>query len=275
MKLKYTAAGEHGRRKVAHSFTEPMTYRAELFEMGWARQTRAGAFAAVIGSDDVSRHYPAPILEQLGDKPPGPIMNILRRAGINVGAIRVSGSRSLGLHHEHSDWDLLVPIAPDKLPGVRTELLKAVEERALEIPTTSGTWKLLDRLFPGGHESLLAEHRFIETVQSDGSSVALMFVPPTSSWPLFDSLCEPLGRGCFHGIVIDATHAAYKRSLYRLRTESMGELEVVCYHKLANLLREGDRVSVRGWLTTCGKARRLIQMLVVPDNIVWHSKGGS
>jgi hypothetical protein len=143
----------------------------------------------------------------------------------------------------------------------------------LEIPTTSSTWKLLSRLFPGGQAALLAEHRFIDTVLSGGSSVALIFVPIEASTTLLDGTWQPLGRHYHYGVVVEATHAGFKRATYRLHAESMGELEVICYHKASNLLRAGDRVAVRGWLLGRGEERRLIQMLLIPDNIVWHGKG--
>ncbi len=75
-----------------------------------------------------------------------------------------------------------------------------------------------------------------------------------------------------HGTVVEATHAPYKRAFFMLRTQSLGDIEVVCYHKAANLLMAGDKVSLRGWMLRDGRVLRLVQMLSVPDNIVWHQK---
>jgi cytidine deaminase len=273
-KLKYTAPGPQGRRKIAHSFTEPLQYQAELAETPWSRSTPTDD-AAVAGPADVARWYPALPLTGLPDRPPGPVLDLLREGGADVEAVRVTGSRCLGLHHARSDWDLVVPVPVASLRVVRERLLGAVRRREMSIPDTSGSWKLLAALFPGGQRALLEEGRFVDTVHSAGSPVALIFVPPEPPPPLLEGGWEPLGRACLHGTVTDASQAPYKRGVYRLRTEACGELQVVCFHKAANLLREGDRVAVRGWLVASGPARRLVQMLPVPDNILWHDKAKS
>jgi cytidine deaminase len=270
VKIKYAPLGEKGRRKVSHSFTEPLKYQADLHELGWARATATGAVAAVVRPADLQRWLPALPLADVGDRLPGPLLDILGRAGVDLAAIRVTGSRSLGLQHAESDWDLVVPVAPERLPHVRAALFAAMRDGGLKVPTTSGTWKLLDRLFPGGRQALLDQQRFIDTVLSERVPVALILVPPGTPGPLLDESWKSRGRGLFQGRVVAAVQAAYKRARYVLETREVGQLDVVCYHKTANLLREGDRVAVRGWLMSSGQALQLIQILPIPDNIVWH-----
>jgi len=123
----------------------------------------------------------------------------------------------------------------------------------------------------GGRQALLDGRRFIDTVCSDRTPVALIFVPTEAPAPMLGDLWQSQGRGLFHGRVVEADHAAYKRAVYRLDTGEAGRVEVVCYHKTANLLQDGDRVACRGWLVRSGANLRLIQMLPIPDNIVWHA----
>ena len=76
VKVKYTPHGEGGRRKIAHSFTDPLRYQAELHAHGWARETRMGAIACIARSEDVSARLPALPLEAIGDKIPGSLLEV-------------------------------------------------------------------------------------------------------------------------------------------------------------------------------------------------------
>jgi len=269
VKVKYAPPTDQGRRKVAHSFTAPLQYQGELQELGCDRPTPFGARAAVVGMNDITGILPALPLDQAADAIPGPILDILARAGVDRPFIRITGSRAIGLQSDGSDWDLVVPVAEAGLVRLRETLFDAAQRNELTIPPASGTWRLLDRLFPGGAQAIVAERRFIDTVQSGGASVALIFVPLETSGPLLEPGWQPAGRGLFHGTVTAAGRAAYKRAEYVLETAGVGPIRVSCYHKAANLIRRGDVLSIRGWLLRRDQELRLIQLLSVPDNIVW------
>ncbi len=171
VKIKYAPRDDRGRRKVAHSFTEPFRYQRELQELGWARHTLVGE-AAAIGPDDISGWFPTKPLRDIGDHLPNPLPEILMTAGVNLDAIRVTGSRAYGLERSGSDWDLVLSEPPERIKVVRDRLLDAVAAGHIGIPSNSGTWRLLDRLFPGGRAAIVAERRFIDTVLSGEKSVA-------------------------------------------------------------------------------------------------------
>lgn len=267
VKLKYAPA-DGGLRKLAHSFTEPLRYQKELHDLGWIRQARCGARAAVIEASDVSTVFKGLQLGVDCGEPPGPLMDILCDVGVDKSAIRVSGSRAIGLQHAGSDWDLVVPIEENRVPIIRERLAAAVEKGTLAVPPLSGTWKLLDRIFPGGREAALLGRRFADTLLSGGASVTLMFVPPQPSRVCVDSDWLASGRAVLHGKVLQASRTAYKRAEYELK-DAEGTIRVTCYHKAANLLRKGDVISVGGWLLRREDERRLIQFLPQPDRIVW------
>lgn len=267
VKIKY-APFEGGMRKVAHSFTDPLHYQGELYDLGWNRRAKCGIWATVIEASDVSAVFKALRLGVEVGEPPGPLMGLLRDTGVDVAAIRVTGSRAIGLQHTGSDWDLVVPVEVKQLPLIRQRLAAAVEKGTLAVPPSSGTWRLLDRLFPGGREAALRSGRFVDTLLSGGASVAMMFVPNQPTGVCIGPDWLPSGRTVLHGKVLQASCAAYKRAEYQLE-DAEGAVAVTCYHKLANLLRAGDIISVGGWLLRRGNERRLIQILPEPDRILW------
>jgi len=271
-KLKYSSPIDGSRKKVAHSFTESLKYQAELFELGWARPTRLGATACVIRPEDIAERLPAIALDEIQGSMPALLLKLLSRAGVRDSSVRVTGSRALDLQHQGSDWDLVVLVSPEQIQQVRMILGAAVTNGQLQIPSTSGTWKFLDRLFPGGRNALISERRFLDTVRCGETSVALIFTADGLLTELLDDSWEPRGRSAIHGIVIDDTRAAYKRSVYLLQTQSHGLVEVVCFHKAANVLRAGDIISVRGWMLQNEHSTRLVQMQPSQDNIAWFPK---
>lgn len=267
VKLKYAPANG-GLRKVAHAFTQPLRYQEELHDLGWLRLTRCGLRLPVIAESDASLVFKALRLSAEVGEPPGPLLDILRDGGVDVAAMRVSGSRAIGIQHAHSDWDLVVPVDEHRLPSIRERLASAVEKGTLAVPPWSGTWKLLDRIFPGGGEAALRGRRFADTLLSGGATVALLFVPPQPTGVCVGLGWFESGRVELHGKVLQASRSAYKRAEYELE-DAEGSISVTCYHKAANLLRSCDIISACGWLLRRGKERRLIQFFSEPDRILW------
>lgn len=265
-KVKYAPPGPAGRRKLPHSFTDPLRYQQELHALGWDRDTGVGGRAAVVGPDDMLSVLPALPLAALPPVP-GPVLTVLARAGVDPSSVRVTGSRAVGLQHAGSDRDLVVPADGPTVGRARTALLDAVGRGELAVPPASGNWRLLDRLFPGGRDAILRGRRYLDTVQSGGVSVALLF---TGAGGLcLDAGWRPAGRAALTGTVRDAAAAGLKRAGYVVDDERSGEVRVVCYHKSANLLRAGDVVTARGWLVRRGEDRLLVQLLPQPDGIAW------
>lgn len=273
VKIKYAPPTKDGRRKVSNSFTEAIRYEGELYEMGWTRRTRLGAKAAFVGASDIKERLPSQPLDALDETLPNSLLRLFHMVGIALSDIKVTGSRAIGLHHARSDWDIVVTISPDQIECLRDAFAKAVSIGKLEIPNTSGTWHLLDRLLPKGRAAIIDERRFLETIRVEGCSVAMILVPPDPPTILLDDSWESLGRMQFHGIVVSAEQAAYKRAIYTLDIGEGTPLEVVSYSKAAHLLKTGDRIAVRGWGMHRDQVRRLVQIQPFRDNIVWLAKG--
>jgi hypothetical protein len=155
------------------------------------------------------------------------------------------------------------------LPVLREILFEALAAGELAIPTQSGTWKLLDQWFPGGRNALLTDRRFLDTFECQGTRVALLLVPPLPPAPLLTPDWQSLGRVLCQGQVVESARAGDKRAEDTLAAPA-GPVEVVCYHKGANLLRTGDQVALAGWGLQRGKQRRILQILPVPDGITWY-----
>jgi len=267
VKLKYAPCNGY-LRKMAHSFTEPVRYIGELYDLGWFGLSNCGIRASIIDKSNISAIFKSSsILEKVGH-PPGPLIGILQNAGVKEEAIRVTGSRALGIQRAVSDWDLIVPVDPSRLSVVRSALTDAVELGVLAIPPASGTWKLLDGIFPGGRQAILAGRRYADTLISFGTSVAMIFVPTGPVDVCIGPGWIVSGRISIHGKIISASQAAYKRSQFTIEDQE-GQVHVTCYHKAAGLLRAGDVVSICGWFLRRGNERRLIQILPQPDRILW------
>lgn len=270
VKVKYVHEQSGGYRKVGHSFSEPLQYYAELQALGLSRPTRAGFDAPVYDRQELESILAAPRAGARESEFPAELSSLLEQVGIDAGLVRITGSRGIGLEQDGSDWDLIVPIHYGSVPAIRERLAGELQAGRIAIPESSGSWRLLGKIFPGGIPQIVASRRFLETFRLGDVSVALIFVPHDDVAPLVTPGSKPLGRACLYGTVVDAGRAMFKRAEYRLQTHEHGEVRTICYYKLANLLRSGDRVSVRGWLTEQDGEMILIQTLAMPDNIVWH-----
>ncbi len=270
-KIKYAPDGGGKYRKLEHSFADPHRYEEELVRLGWARPLPFGGVACVLHRSEMGRILP---LKGTGDFHADALAEIegaLRQAGVGAGRVLVSGSRAIGLQGQRSDWDLVIRATPQEVARVRAVMLDRVRDGGWECPADSGTWSVLDRAFPGGRAAVISQGRFLETLSLGGVRFALMFVPLSEAVPCLDASWWPTGRAEMAGVVSEAASAAYKRAYFRLRGAGGTEFEVVSYHKLANLVREGDRVVVTGWGMQKGDARRLVQISSQADRVIWQT----
>lgn len=272
VKIKYIRDGSGGCRKVAHSFSQPLQYQAELYAAGLHRPTFAGFDAAVYSGQEIEGVIPSPHAAGADCQLPADVRGLLERVGVDAASIRVTGSRGIGLEHEGSDWDLIVPVEPSAVANIRERLVRELNAGRIVIPESSGSWKALNKVFPGGIAAIIKDRRFIETFRVGSASVALIFVPREEPSSLVSEGCQPLGRACLFGEVLEASQTPFKRAEYVLDTAEHGHVRVVCYYKLANLIQTGDRLAVRGWLVQQDGAKLLLQMLPMPDNIMWHNR---
>jgi len=267
-KIKYAPPQEGFRRKLAHSFTESIRYESELIESGWARPTGFGPLACLLSAEDMTGIYPSRLQS---DSLPAlaPVLDVTSAAGIPPDRITVTGSRALGIATPDSDFDLLIQASPEEIEALRHSVLSLVSLGKATIPELSGTWKLLSQAFPGGATSILSQYRFAETFALGSLRVAVILTPTVTQPPVLTGKFQFLGHKAIHGKVIAAAYAPYKRATFLLRESDGREVSVYSYHKLANLVREGDKLALRGWEVETGGRHCLIQLALHRDNVVW------
>jgi len=172
LKVKYAPAGGGLVRKVAHSFTEPLAYERELADLGRGGPAFFGGPAVVAPVAGPAARWPT-LPGAAADLPPG-FRVCLEAVGVAEEDVRVGGSLALGVPRAGSDRDLVIRLTADAVPRLRRRLAEAVEAGRAVVPERSGSWRLLDGLFPGGRAALLRSRRFVDTVAFDGLSLALI-----------------------------------------------------------------------------------------------------
>ena len=269
--IKYLKRSPAVYEKLPDVFGAPDRYRQTVS----AHQARSvpsvgpfGAEASILSTNDMVGTVPSRALSEWQFPLPW-LLREFDAAGINVDKIRVSGSRGHGLWRSESDWDMILAASPDQIRALRKRMTRAIEDGRLTVPKESGTWRLFGSQFPGGRETILKEGRFAETVECDGVKVVMIFVPDWQQNPVWDASWS-MTRGIIHGVVSDQSMSGYLRASAILMSDSGDPVEFIATHKLANLLKNGDRVSAEGWVLTNGSRTRLLQFYRDTDSIRWH-----
>ncbi|NLF15866.1 MAG: hypothetical protein GX595_01215 [Lentisphaerae bacterium] len=261
-------------RKIAHAFAEASRYEPDLEELGLARPAPWGGMTHLYHTHECRAVLPClPVHDTAAEICPE-FAAVLAEAGLGHDALRVTGSRGLGLARAGSDWDVVVRALPGQIATLREAIGAAITAGRCRVPSSSTTWSLLGRLLPGGAERLLTECRFADTFQAGDVKIALIMVPPNESdaVPIMGPDAYPLGRHACHGVVVAADQAPYKRACWSVADEvSGGVLNVATLHKAANVLRAGDRVSASGWRLRSAAGETLVQISPLTEPIVWHA----
>lgn len=265
VKIKYQPKAEGFWHKLSHSFTESMAYERELLSVNGLERAPCGAPVACIRTGQIERVYPT---TPVGDLPPV-LSRGVENAGLSPANVRLGGSRSTGMNEPGSDVDLVVRAWPAQAATLRRHLATALLAGTVTIPASSGTWRMLNDLYPGGRSGILAAHAFAETFEEQGRAYALMLCPPQAAVPIHGSDSCFEGHGAVQGHVIDASLALQKRASILLRQADGSQCEVVSFHKAANLIRNGDRVAARGWRVRDQDRLLLLQFHPHRDNLVW------
>lgn len=271
-KIKYAERPDGLWDKLPHAFTEAAAYRRELADLRRAAPGLPGlaTVPANVGEKSKVRfRNPVPLpreeAELFGRE-------LFAPAGIDAGVgVLLTGSRALGMDRPGSDWDLVVRAAPEAVAALRVRVAELVAAGKAAVPEESGSVRLLRTSFPGGIDRLLAEGRWADTFTFSGRRVSLLFVPAGNPGPAFPAMPRAAGRECVGGRIEDASGSPFKRSESLLRTEDGRLLRLLCYHKLGNLLKVGDRVVASGILCRrCGGAPdTLLLANLFTDKLVW------
>ena len=168
-----------------------------------------------------------------------------------------------------SDFDLVVRADPTQAAALRSRLTSALLEGKLTIPQSSGTWRVLAALYPGGREGILANGAFAETFEEAGRIIALMILPTEPMTTVHGDTARFMGLSTFSGQVQESSRSCFKRSCFTVACTDGGLIEVTSYHKAANLVREGDHVALQGWQVEDQRRKILLQFHSHRENIVW------
>jgi cytidine deaminase len=265
VKLKYIRSGDSW-IKLPHAFSQGHAYHALCHESGLLRDTGFGALAVLADCDRIARVLPMP---SAADTLPPLLVDLIRRAEIPDTSLFISGSCSIGLSQANSDLDLIARVTVQQCRNWRKIAATAMDQGLISIPEKSGTWKLLDAMFPGGKSSILKEGRFLETFEIQGLSVVLVFTPPQNGPPAFPDNCKPMGFMAIAGTVIDCTNACYKRSVSIIECLDGSRWTITSYLKPANLLCPGDRIAACGQGLQADGHLHLALWRAHCDRIVW------
>lgn len=265
VKLKHRPAPEGSWHKLPHAFSEPMDYARCICGFEGMIPAPCGAPNVCVPCGVITTRFPA---RPVGLLPPV-FGRCLQEAGIPASAVRVTGSRATGMSVEGSDHDLVVRCSVGQAQHLRGLLAQALRSGALTVPPQSGTWRVLDRLFPGGRAAIVEGGRFAETFQEGDVRVALMLCFDGPCRVVHGTEVSPIGHDAVAGEVVCSERAAFKRAEFTLRLAEGGTCRVVSYHKAANLVCTGDFVAARGWMVREGDELLMIQFYRHLDNIVW------
>jgi len=244
LKLKYV-----GDAKARHSFTEYALYTQQLLDNAVPTRLPWNDPALILEWSDIQEVIPRVPLARYPLAAFRELLDMFAVVGIFAEDVFLTGSWATGMANINSDWDIIVRGDPERIAAVRLALSSTIlEGRLLSKATTSHTVAFLERHF-GPYDQLLAEGRFADTFVLNCPDVprrvSLIFQRPTDL-----PACTPLVgvrdvqqlRLC--GTVTDCTRAAYKPGVYDLQLASGNHVSVECWHKLAVLLKPGDRVDV-------------------------------
>jgi cytidine deaminase len=277
LKVKYDAStpATEGKKaaKLAHSFTQYDQYLSQIEYLGLSEIQPWGSSACVIDWKEIEGIKPLMPIASVGLEKLRPLLSIFGDNGIPLSTLAVTGSWACGLHDAGSDIDIIITIDPDSLKKLRIELSKAVTMGDLLIPNESNTWRKLVSTF-GNAMELVRQGRFVETftVQNNNfkTRCSLIYVRPIEkNVPVI--CCDSVfsGEYTINCTVTDTLEANYKSAYYKVNSETMGTVHVRCWHKLAGLLRVGDKISISGAMFKENGQTKLFQVDPDRHKIVW------
>lgn len=252
VKFKYERMADGRWLKLPHAFTESAAYLRYIADSRSGSDTFNGLATLKFSSREQSLPFKHPV-PLPGDQLRIFADELFSPAGIDVAAsVFVTGSRMTGLSTAASDWDLCVAATPQQIDALRARVVALAAEGRVTFPDKSRSWKLIKDTFPGGvadgGERIHTEHRYAESFCLGGAPISFLFVHPYSAEDdfAFPTSFTAVGRALLAGRVIDASHAPYKRSESVVETSDKRRVRLLCYHKMANLLKDGDIIAATG-----------------------------
>jgi len=265
IKIKYRQLADGTWIKLPSALAEPTLYERELYEFDGLSSVPCGAPVACVHNNDIIGVFSALPRPDL----PPILARCLKDSDISLDQVFLGGSRSTGMNQRNSDVDLVLRVHASQANSLRGHLTCALIRGTIQIPPNSGTWKILEMVFPGGKSAVLKKEIFAETIQENEQSYSLMLCPFDPELPTHGKNSIFHGHTALEGTVVDATRSFYKRSSFTLKQDNGKNCQVISYHKVANLVSEGDRLALRGWMVEDNGNHILLQFNLRRDNIVW------
>jgi cytidine deaminase len=269
VKIKYYK-NRNGWVKVPHAFTEPFDYINCFNNWRLKPSEEFGQSVCLVAKTDIEAIGHSTLqLEYL----PKIFGDMINEAEIDINTLCQTGSRLVGLQSQNSDYDITLHVTPEQAIKLRKIAKKYLQSGNIVIPSDSGTWKLLDKIFSGGCKRILEENRFLETFEIEKQKISLMFLPKEPQDILYHHeqwTCE--GHHVLSGNVIEADASLFKRSTCYLRSDLGQDWEIVVYYKLGNLIQKGDQVSLSGWVLRHQQEdrRRFVLFSPATDVLTWN-----
>ena len=254
VKVKYEQQGSLW-LKLPHAFTEPSQYLKYLVDSKLNSTVFPGN--AIVHKEQgvlfknpeklSLRILPQNILERLNDLAFLP-------SGLDIADNAfITNSRLLGIHSQNSDYDILVCGSSDKIQLLRQRLSCLLLNGTFQFAEQSASWNVIKQAFPDGTQDggrkIVAEARYCETFVYQDARFSLMYSPEPSFHPYaFKDDATLIERINVRGIIVNADHACYKRSECQILADNGRTYRLLCYHKLGNMLKNGDRIAVSGYL---------------------------
>lgn len=252
-KFKYEQIPDGRWLKLPHAFTESADYLRYLADNRCGSATFNGLSMLKIPVGNTPNFlfkHPVPLV---GDMLRLMSDSLFSTVGIDtLKSVSVTGSRMTGIAKADSDWDLYVAATSEQINRLRTRIVVLAAEGRVTFSEKSRSWKFIKDIFPGaaadGGACVHAEGRYADSFRLDGIPISLLFVHPDSEPQTFafPSTFTTSGRAVISGRVIDASHAPYKRSESVVETSDRRRVRILCYHKMANLLKNDDRIAASG-----------------------------
>ncbi len=283
LKLKYDGlkpAPPGGRVfKFHHSFSEYPLYLEDVRDKALAHPLPWGDPAYLAPHGQIEGHLQRTPIEcvDLMRQPvdPGrlrPLLDILLQADVSLGSTFLTGSWVAGMARDNSDFDVIVAADPEKVAVLRALIAEAFRDGRLTIPKGSQTWVQLG-LTGKTAEELVGDGRFAETFSIPGpertARCSLIYMPETDTAPYFAGKPKAGALETIEGRVSDASQAHYKAARYVLNRGDGSCAEILCWHKWAGILRQGDDVRIQAVPCFDGQRSLFVQMDPNQHSIEW------
>ena len=275
-KVKYDGLGTPAQGREVHklpaSFSQYAAYVERLASDGLGEVAPWGQRAMLLSASQFEATAGRAPLHAFGLQRLRDLLDIFQANEVPTSACSLTGSWAVGVaDNVRSDVDIVVSVPPATLRSLRNSLSDGWQGGVLEPNKASRSWQALGQ-FGRSPDWLVRQGRFAETFvlsTAENARCSLIYVDPTATGPLFSRRPDPGEPMETEGRVLDADRAAYKPGRYTVEEPDGSTVSVVCWHKTAGLLADGDHVRARGVQCGDGDTAHVLQVDPESHGIEW------